>query len=79
MTCTGVVRGRHVELEGEVTLPEGMRVRVIPDEPPEADVPKAPMSLGEWLAQARRGRSRRPRTSDSTDLLRDIRDERASR
>lgn len=36
MTCTGVVRGKQVDLDGDVTLPEGTRVRVIPEESVEA-------------------------------------------
>lgn len=79
MTCMGVVRDRRVEFEGEVMLPEGTRVRIIPDGAIEEGVPKSRTSLGEWLVQARQGRARRPRTTDSTDLLRDIRNERASR
>ena len=79
MTCTGVVRGGRVELDGEVTLPEGTRVRVIPEEAVTTDVSPATMSLAEWLERAREGRARRPRTSDSTDLLREIREERAGR
>lgn len=75
--CTGVVRGRRVELDPEVTLPEGTRVRVIPEETPPGGDRETVMSLGEWLRLAREGRSRRPMTSDSTDLVREMREGRA--
>ena len=77
MTCTGVVRGRRVELDGEVTLPEGTRVRVIPEEATAVETIEESASLTDWLRRAHEGRARRPATSDSTDLLREIREERA--
>lgn len=83
MTCTGVVRGRFVELDGDVTIPEGTRVRIVPEQTETSDAEGAgtesQMSLGDWLRRAHEGRLRRPATSDSTDLLREIREERADR
>jgi hypothetical protein len=79
MTCIGVVRDKRVEPVDEVTLPEGARVRVIPEARVEEGAPKSPPSLGEWLKQARDLRSRMPMTSDSVEILREIREERANR
>jgi hypothetical protein len=79
MVCTGVVRGRRVELDGEVTLPEGTRVRVVPESGTAEGAASEAISLGEWLRRAHEGRARRPATSDSTELLRQIREERADR
>jgi hypothetical protein len=79
MTLTGVVRGRRVELEGDVTLPEGTRVRVTPEEGDDAGTQRPEMTLAEWLVLARNGRQGRPLTSDSTELLREMREERSSR
>lgn len=77
MTCTGVVRGRQVDLEGDESFPEGTRVRIIPEE--LSTDRETTGSLGEWLQQARMGRAQRPATSDSTELLREMREERAGR
>jgi hypothetical protein len=79
MTCRGVVRGRQVVLEDEVTLPEGTRVQVIPEEPVSGVGPGAPSSLLAWLQEAREVRAGLPMTSDSTELLRDLREGRAQR
>lgn len=76
MVCRGVVRGRQVELEGDITLPEGTRVQVIPEEPGFADVTEE-STLKAWLIEARRVRSAIPETADSTELLREIREGRA--
>ena len=79
MTCTGVVRDNRIELDGDVALPEGTRVTIIADEPaPECDS-RSQLTLAEWLDQARELRSRMPMTSDSVEVLREIREERASR
>jgi hypothetical protein len=71
---------RHtVELEGEVTLPEGTRVCVIPEQPVNSVQTTRTVTLEEWIREARKARSLLPQTSDSTDLLRSMREERASR
>jgi hypothetical protein len=79
MTCMGVVRGKVVEPEGELALPEGTRVRNIPEPRLTPAGPRSELSLAEWLQAAREGRSRRPTTTSSTDLLREMREERAGR
>lgn len=79
MICKGTVRGRGIVLDGEVTLPEGTRVQVIPETPVMSHTPGGPMSLIEWLHKARRGRQKLPETSDSTELLRNLREGRAPR
>jgi hypothetical protein len=73
MTYKGVARGRIIELEGEVALPEGTRVSVVPEEPMTV------MTLKVWLKEARQLRAQLPKTSDSVDILRQMRDTRASR
>ena len=79
MPYRGVVKGRMIELEGEAILPEGTRVSIIP-EPSIADtVPPPAMTLQEWLQDARRLRAQLPKTSDSVELLRQLRAERAHR
>lgn len=85
MTRSGVVRGGVVEFENAMTLPEGTRVSIIPSNMEEQDeewteeADEPTLSLGEWLKQARELRSSLPATSDSTDLLHDMRIQRASR
>lgn len=79
MICRGIVRGRGVELEGELTLPEGTRVQVIAEEPVLSSADEGPMSLMEWLREARQVRKQLPETGDSTDLLRQLREGRALR
>lgn len=79
MTYTGVVKGNVIELEGEVTLPEGTRVRVIPEQPSTPGVSQPSMTLKEWLLEARQVRAQLPKTSDSVEILRQLRERRASR
>ena len=79
MTCKGVVRGNVVELEGDVTIPEGTRVRVIPEEETALGVPRHQLNLQEWLGEARRVRAQLPKTSDSVEILHQLRERRASR
>jgi hypothetical protein len=74
---TGVVRDGLVRLEGD-PLPEGTRVRVVP-EPEQEKEAKPQMSLREWVEMAGKGRAKRPKTSNSTDLLRELREERSNR
>jgi hypothetical protein len=71
---SGIVRGRVVELEDEARLPEGTRVTVIPEGPSgEA------RSLSNWLREARQLRAQLPLTSDSVEILQQIRQERVHR
>jgi hypothetical protein len=79
MPYRGVVKGRMIELEGEAILPEGTRVSII-SEPSIADTVTPPaVTLQEWLQDARRLRARLPKTSDSVELLRQLRAERVHR
>ncbi len=69
----GVARGKIIELEGEVALPKGTRVSVVPEQ--QITV----ISLKEWLKEARHLRRQLPKTSDSVEILREMRERRASR
>ncbi len=73
MVCKGVVRGNVIKLEGDVALPDGTRVSVVPEQAVTV------VSLKEWLQEARRLRAQLPRTSNSVDILRHVREKRASR
>ena len=79
MPYKGVVKGHVIELEGEVTLPEGTRVSVMPEPSIAITVPQYAMTLREWLQDARQVRAQLPKTSDSVELLRQLREERAQR
>jgi len=78
MTYKGIVKGNVIELEGEANLPEGTRVSIIPEQPVPVTVPQQ-MTLQEWLQEARQVRAQIPKTSDSVEILRKLREERASR
>ena len=79
MIYKGVVKGNVVHLEDTVILPEGLRVSVIPEEPaPSRGVPHS-VTLHAWLREARQVRAHLPTTSDSVDILRQLREERARR
>jgi hypothetical protein len=79
MTYKGTVRGNVIELEKPVSLPQGTRVSIIPDDEESMDTEVETETLGEWLKKARELRKRLPKTSDSVEILRKIREERASR
>lgn len=79
MTYRGIVKGNVIELENNVALPEGMRVRVIPEEWVTTRGPEQPLSLREWLQEARQIQAQLPKTSDSVAILRQLRQERANR
>ena len=79
MPYKGVVKGHLIELEGEATLPEGTRVSIIPELPSAVTVPQSDMTLKEWLQDARQVRAQLPKTSDSVELLRQLREERVHR
>lgn len=70
----GIVRGGLIELEDDTVLPEGIRVRVIPEDTAVKD-----SALREWLQEARQLRAQFPMTSDSVEILRHLRQERADR
>jgi hypothetical protein len=79
MTYKGIVKGHVIELEGGVTLPEGTRVSIIPEQPITVNIPQHPMTLREWLWEARQVRTQLPETSDSVELLQQPRERRAGR
>ena len=79
MPYKGVVKGHVIELEGEATLPEGTRVSIIPELPITVSVPPYAVTLKEWLQDVRQVRAQLPKTSDSVELLRQLREERAHR
>jgi hypothetical protein len=79
MTYKGIVKGKVIELEGEAILPEGTRVSIVPEQFVPVTVPQHPLTLQEWLQEARQVRAQLPKTSDSVEILRQIRQERASR
>ena len=79
MTYKGIVKGKLVELEGDVTLPEGTRVNVIPEETATVNIPEPSLTLKAWLQEAQQIRSQLPKTSDSVEILRQLREERANR
>jgi hypothetical protein len=76
---TGIVRGNVIKLEGDVELPDGTRVSIIPEPLHTAWVSPSALTLHEWLAMARGLRTQLPLTSDSVDILRQLREGRASR
>jgi hypothetical protein len=75
----GIVKGNVVQLEDEATLPEGMRVSVIPEEQIREVTIKYPMALKAWLQEARQVRAQLPKTGDSVTILRQLREECARR
>lgn len=70
----GIVRGRQVELEDDALLPEGTRVKVIPE-----GLAVETSSLRNWLHEARQLRAQLSLGSDSAEILREIRQERTGR
>lgn len=73
MTYKGVAKGKIIELEGNVALPEGTRVSVVPEQPMTV------ITLKEWLKEARQFKAQLPKTSDSVDILRKMRETRAGK
>ena len=71
MTYKGVVKEHVIEFEGDADLPEGTRVSIIPEQ--------QAMTLSEWLSEARLLRTQLSTTSDSVEMLRQLRQRRASR
>jgi hypothetical protein len=53
MAYKGIVRGNMIELEGDVELPDGTRVSIIPEPLHTAWVSPPALTLHEWLAMAR--------------------------
>jgi hypothetical protein len=78
MTYKGIVKGKVIEIEGGVALPEGMHVNIIPEWPPAVNLQQHPMTLKEWLQEARQLRAQLPNTNDSVEILRQLRQRRAS-
>ena len=79
MTYRGIVKEGLIELEGDVTLAEGTRVSVTPEEPLAIDSRTSTMTLKEWLQGARQVRAQLTRTGDSVEILRQLREERTNR
>lgn len=79
MPYKGIVKGQVIELEEKVILPEGTRVSIIPEPSIAVTVPAHAVTLKEWLQDARQMRARLPETSDSVEILRQLREERAYR
>jgi hypothetical protein len=79
MIYKGIVKGHVIQLEDDVTLPDGMRVTVTPEEQTGNRVLQSSLSLQAWLHEARQVRAQLPKTSDSVDILHQLREERASR
>jgi hypothetical protein len=75
----GIVKENVVQLEGDVILPEGLHVNVIPKEELRSVGVEYPQNLKAWLQGARQVRAQLPATSDSVDVLRQLREERGSR
>jgi len=74
MVYKGIARGKTIELEGDVVLSDGTRVNVIPEQPGRISVRQIPMTLKEWLHEARQVRAQLPKTSDSVEILRQLRE-----
>jgi len=79
VTYKGIVKGKVIELEGNAALPEGTRVDIIPEWPPAVHLGQHPLTLKEWLQETRQLRAQLPKTSDSVEILRQLREGRASR
>jgi hypothetical protein len=79
MTYKGIVKRGLIELEGKVTLPEGARVSVIPEESLVIDNRASALTLKEWLQETRQFRGQLPKTGDSADILRHLREQRTNR
>jgi hypothetical protein len=79
MIYRGIVKRGLIELEGEFILPEGTRVSVIPEEPCAIDKEMSAITLKEWLQEVRQVRAHLPKTSDSAEILRRLREERTHR
>jgi hypothetical protein len=77
MIYKGIVKRGLIELEGEISLPEGTRVSVIPDKPLAIDIHTSAITMKEWLREARQFRARLPKISNSVEILRRLREERA--
>jgi len=65
-----------VEFDDSVGFPEGTRVSIIAEESDEEEAAPT-LTMAEWLERARAVRRQLPMTSDSTELLREIRLERS--
>jgi hypothetical protein len=79
MIYRAIVKGKPIELDGDVTLPEGTRMNLMPEETARVNIPELSLTLKAWLQEARPIRSQLPKTSDSVEILRQLREERANR
>jgi hypothetical protein len=79
VTYKAIVKSKVIELEGDMALPEGTRVNSIPEWPPAVKLRQHSMTLKESLQEARQLRAQLPKTSDSVEILRQLREGRASR
>jgi len=83
MGYKGVVKDNVIVLEQGVKLPEGMEVEVIaqgwwmPEEARRNATDKR--AFKRWLAKCDRHRERMKETTDSVQIIREMREERASR
>ena len=78
MAVTGVVEGNVVRLYDADAIPDGTLVRIVPEDI-GANETDGRLTLGEWLQRARKTRAQTPLTSDSAEILRELREERANR
>lgn len=76
MTCRGIAKGKVIELEDDAELPEGTRVRVIPEESATTRLTDRLPTLKAWLQEARLVRAQLAVTSDSVEILRALREDR---
>lgn len=77
MAYKGVVKGNVIELEEGAVLPDGTRVSVIPEPPSSVSAPGHAVPLTTWLWKAHQLREQIPKTSDSVEILQQLREERA--
>jgi len=78
MAVTGVVEGNVVRLYDADAIPDGTLVRIVPEDIGANEI-DGRLTLGEWLQRARKTRAQMPITSDSAEILRELREERANR
>ena len=79
MNYKGIVKGNVIELEGDAILPDGTRVRVIPESPMTTGAPQYASALHTWLWEARQLRAELPKTGNSVEILRQLRERRVDR
>ena len=75
MIYRGIVKRGLIELEGAVILPEETHVSVIPEEPYAIDIQTSAITLKECMQKVRQVRAQLPKTGDSGEILRRLREE----